>query len=116
HFYRIIERSKISKLFYVQDFYPNHVRQMEGWYNSLDPETRHGDFTWWNEKGQKHRAARFVNGQLVKIMEWDEASKITLQQELVETVRNGVKDSIVLKAIDKPPVFDRGKSTLSNWV
>lgn len=117
HFYRIIHRDGSKKPIRVQDYYPNGVKQMDGWYSSLDPEIRDGEFTWWHEDGKKHRWMIFDAGEAIKIMEWDSNGKITRQQEKVKTVNheNG-ECSYEMKALEKAPVFNRGKSTFSDYV
>ncbi|TJZ62965.1 energy transducer TonB [Sphingobacterium olei] len=117
HFYRVISRNDNTKPIRVQDFYPNGVKQMDGWYSSLEPEVRDGDFTWWHEDGIKHRKMTFDKGEPTKITEWDKEGKITRQQEAVKTVShiNGerVRDR---KALEKAPVFNRGKSSFPDYV
>lgn len=116
HFYRVVHHEDTTESIRVQDFYPNGIQQMEGWYSSLDPEVRNGDFTWWHEDGKKHRQTTFDNGTPIEITEWDNDGKITRQQVAVKTVSylNGepVYDR---RALEKPPIFNRGKSSFSEY-
>ncbi|WP_181151246.1 energy transducer TonB [Sphingobacterium gobiense] len=117
HFYRVIHRDDKKKPIRVEDYYPNGVKQMDGWYRSLEPEIRDGEFTWWHEDGKKHRWMIFDEGEAIKITEWDSNGKITRQQEKVKTVNyeNGER-SYEMKALEKAPIFNRGKSTFSDYV
>ena len=117
HFYRVIHRDGSKKQIRVQDYYPNGVKQMDGWYSSLEPETRDGEFTWWHEDGKKHRWMIFDDGEAIKITEWDSNGKITRQQEKVKTVNHENGERIYeMKALEKAPVFNRGKSTFSDYI
>jgi len=117
HFYRVIYREVKKKPIRVQDYYPNGIMQMDGWYSTLEPETRDGEFTWWDEKGKKNRWMVFEENEPTKITEWDSDGKITRQQEKVKTVsyENG-KRVYESRALEKAPVFNRGKSTFSEYV
>ena len=117
HFYRVIHREEKKKPIRVEDYYPNGVKQMDGWYSSLEPDIRDGEFTWWHEDGKKHRRMIFDEGEAIKIMEWDSNGKITRQQEKVKTVNHeDGEHSYEMKALEKAPVFNRGKSTFSDYV
>src|SRR5690606_8539785 len=115
HFYRVIHRE--DKKIRVEDYYPNGVKQMDGWYSSLEPDIRDGEFTWWHEVGKKHRWMISDNDERTKITEWDSNGKITREQEKVKTVnhQNGER-SYEMKALERAPVFNRGKSTFSDYV
>lgn len=117
HFYRVIHREGLKDPIRVQDYYPNGVKQMDGWYSSLEPEIRDGEFTWWHEDGKKHRWMIFDKGEAIKITEWDSKGKITRQQEMVKAVnhQNGER-GYDMRALEKAPVFNRGKSTFPDYV
>ena len=117
HFYRVIHREDKKKPIRVEDYYPNGVKQMDGWYSSLEPDIRDGEFTWWHEDGKKHRWMIFDKGEPIKITEWDSNGNITRQQETVKTVnhQNGER-GYEMRALEKAPVFNRGKSTFSDYV
>src|SRR5690606_12074240 len=81
------------------------------------PEIRDGEFTWWHEDGKKHRWMMFAKGEPIKITEWDSNGKITRQQERVNTVRHENGEKIrKKKALEKAPVFDRGRSSFADYV
>lgn len=116
HFYRVIYREDSTESIRVQDFYPNHVKQMEGWCSSLDPEVRNGDFTWWHEDGKKHREMTFENGNPIKITEWDNDGKIVRQQVAIKTVSYLEGEPVYdRKALEKAPAFNRGKSSFADY-
>lgn len=48
HFYRVINREGPNEPIHVQDYYQNGGKQMDGWYSSLEPQIRDGEFTWWH--------------------------------------------------------------------
>lgn len=116
HFYRVIYRSGDEGPIHVQDYYPDGTMQMDGWYSTLDPETRDGEFTWWHEDGKKHRWMTFDKGELTKITEWDSKGNIIRQQETVTTVnyQDGER-TYDKRTLEKAPVFNRGKSSFSDY-
>jgi len=117
HFYRVVYREDNTGPIRVQDYYPNGMMQMDGWYSSLDPEVRDGEFTWWHEDGKKHRWMMFDKGEPTKITEWDSNGKITRQQEKVNTISHENGEKIrKKKALEKAPVFDRGRSSFRDYV
>src|SRR5690606_12987409 len=73
--------------------------------------------TWWHEDGKKHRWMIFDKGEPIKITEWDSNGNITRQQETVKTVNHQNGDrGYEMRALEKAPVFNRGKSTFSDYV
>ena len=117
YYYRVIDRDDLKELYYVKDFYPNGKVQMEGYYTSLNPDIRNGQFKWWFENGNKQREAVFKNDVTVKMAEWDADGRLKNQSELVRTVtyKNG-EPVYELKSIEVAPVFPGGMPALSSFI
>lgn len=117
YYYRVIEKDETKDLYFVRDFYPSGQIQMEGYYKSLNPDIRDGDFKWWFENGQKQREAVFKDNSMVKVTEWDAYGKLINQNELVKTVTYKDGEAVYeLKSIEVAPVFPGGIQALSSFI
>jgi protein TonB len=117
YYYRVIERDNSKEFYFVKDFYPSGKTQMEGYYISLNPEIRNGEFKWWFENGNKQREGLFKNNSLIKMIEWDADGKVKNQSELVQTVTYKDGEPVYeLKSIEVAPVFPGGIPALSNFI
>jgi periplasmic protein TonB len=116
-YYRVVKWEKVKEAYYVRDFYPSGVTQMEGYYTSMDPEIRHGDFKWWFEDGRRQREAVFKNDSIIKVAEWDAAGNLKDQKELVQTVSYKDGEPIYeIKSIEVAPVYPGGNSALFKFL
>ena len=112
-YYRVVKWEKSKKAYFVRDFYPNGVTQMEGYYSSMDPEVRNGDFKWWFDDGSRQREAAFKNDTITKTVEWDAKGNLKNQKELVQTVSYKDGEPVYeVKAIDVAPVYPGGNAAL----
>lgn len=70
-YYRIIELCDDSNYPYlVKDFYITGEIQMIGYYSSLDPETKEGEFFYYHENGNRSQVSNYVNGKMHGFASW----------------------------------------------
>ncbi len=65
-YYRITQKSKDSlndKIYYVTDYYISDTVQMNGTFKSLNPEIKHGTFTWYYPSGMKKYECKYVDNK-----------------------------------------------------
>ncbi len=118
HYYRVIQQDTITgSKYFVQDFYPTGQFQMKGYYISLNPEKKDGDFIWWFQDGQVQRQAIYKNDTIVKMTDWNENGEIVRQQEYLKTVTFQDGEPIYsLKSIDVAPEYPGGKAALFAFI
>lgn len=116
-YYRVIQKDDSKNLYLVRDFYSNGATQMEGYFTSLNPDIRNGEFKWWFENGSKQREAIYKDNIMVKTTEWEAYGKVKNQNELVKTVSYKDGEPVYeLKSIEIAPVFPGGISALNNFI
>ena len=84
-FYRAL--TKVDSLWKIEDFYIDNRLQMTGFLNEPIHTARHGEFKWYNEKGNLIQTGKYTNGkkdgELVFYFDNGEV-------EIVENYQNGI--------------------------
>ena len=113
---RVIEKLDINK-YKVKDFYETGSMQMEGFYSSLDPDVKNGEFKYWYRNGKKQMDVTYENCKEVQVCQYDEKGGITNEWELVPVVKieNG-KPVKEFRVLQRAPRFPGGKVALNEFV
>lgn len=70
-FFRLIEiTSNTLHPYLVRDYYISGKLQMTGYYSSLDPEMKEGEFVYYHENGTISKMSRYENGKIDGCVSW----------------------------------------------
>ena len=116
HYSRVIEKLDINK-YKVKDYYETGSMQMEGFYSSVDPDVKNGEFKYWYRNGKKQMDVTYENSKEVQVCQYDEKGGITNEWELVPVVKieNG-KPVKEFRVLQRAPRFPGGKVALNEFV
>ncbi|SMC46991.1 energy transducer TonB [Pedobacter africanus] len=116
HYSRVIEKLDINN-YRVKDYYETGSLQMEGFYSSLDPDIKNGEFKYWYRNGKKQMDVTYEDSKETQVCQYDEKGEITNEWELVPVfkIENG-KPVKEFKVIQRAPRFPGGKSALNEFI
>ncbi|WP_205503535.1 energy transducer TonB [Rufibacter psychrotolerans] len=110
----------VDSLFEVMDYYPNGKAQMTGYFTSLKPENRNGEFSYYSESGVLTSKNIWVNNMVAETFTFDETGKQTLhiiKKEYLATLSTQEKlEKYGIKEITKQPEFPGGNNRLSEFL
>ncbi|MFC6996273.1 energy transducer TonB [Rufibacter roseus] len=110
----------VDKAFEVTDYYPNGKVQMLGYFASMKPENRHGEFKYYSEAGTLTSKNIWVNNMVAETFTYDESGKQTLhviKKEYLATLSAQEKlEKHGIKEIEKHPEFPGGNSSFSAFL
>jgi len=70
-YYRIVELTTGSNHpFLIRDFYVNDTLQMIGFFSSLEPETKQGEFKYFHENGRLSQVSTYIDGKMNGFIAW----------------------------------------------
>ena len=116
HFFRVIEKMDINS-YKVRDYFETKVLQMEGVYSSLEPEVKHGKFTYWFRNGNKELDATFEDGKAIQVCKYNETGEIIDEWERITTFE--VKDGLpvkIYKILQRSPRFPGGEEAMNAFI
>ena len=116
HYSRLITKIDTGKYF-VRDIYENKKIQMEGYYSSLNPEIKNGDFHYWFRSGKKQMEMTFENNLQVKFCQYNEDGQIQKEWEVIPTT--SIEDGKIVKTrrlIERAPRFPGGVEALKAFL
>ncbi len=100
-YYRTIQK---DSLFIIKDFYMDGQLQMEGTYKDMDPEIKHGVFTYYNQ-----------NGKISK-REYYKVGNTSGYTEYYDLEGKFLKDLINVDELDTKPEFKGGIAEFNNYI
>ena len=116
HYSRIVE--KLSKDRYkVKDNYETGARQMEGFFSSIDPDIKNGEFNYWYRSGKKQMDATYEDNKEIQVCQYNEQGEITNEWERIPIVKmeNG-KLVTEFRILQRSPKFPGGKDALNEFI
>ncbi|MCW3788249.1 energy transducer TonB [Plebeiibacterium sediminum] len=100
-YYRIIKK---DLLYAVTDYYLNGQIQMKGFYKTLDPEVKHGEFVFYNQNGDVSNIVNYKNGVV--------RNEVNCYNEKGELIKGDIFDD----ELDVMPEFEGGWKGFDEYV
>jgi len=117
HFYRTMSFDSVAKQYEIKDHFANKQVQMHGYFSSLKPEIRDGEFTYYSENGTITNKLVWIKGLVAETFTYDSFGKQTshiIKKEYLETLTAEEKFAKYgIKEIDESPVYPDGNEALS---
>ena len=117
HFYRVIVQDTVQKRYEITDHHSNGQVQMHGYFSSLDPEIRDGEFNYYTEQGIKANKLIWVNNLVAETYAYDAAGKEMshiIKREYLSTLTDEEKfKKYGTIDIDSLPVFPGGNENVN---
>jgi protein TonB len=116
HYSRVIETVSANK-YLVKDYYETGSKQMEGFYSSINPEIKNGEFKYWYRSGKKQMDAAYENNEEIQICQYNEQGEITNEWERISIVKieNG-KPVTEFRILQRSPKFPGGKDAMNEFI
>lgn len=98
-------RSIEKDIFKVVDYYPNWKLQMKGYYKTLTPEVREGQFQYFKEEGWLESEGKYVDNKKTGLWKsYKDSNVLWTEQEFVEGMQQGFfksyYDGKILRRLD----------------
>ena len=122
HYYpRTIKPVKeANNIFEVTDHYSDGKVQMQGYFSSIKPEIRNGEFKYYSEKGILTIRNIWVNNIVAETFNYDSTGKQTqhiVTREYLATLSPKEKfEKYGIKAIETQPIFPGGEKAFSDFL
>jgi len=117
HFYRTIKPDTARRYYEVTDHYSNGQIQMHGYFTSLEPEERGGEFTYYNEQGIMTKKLIWIKKIVAEVFDYDAQGKQTghtIKKEYLDTLTPEEKlAKYGIKHIDQGPQYPDGSERLA---
>lgn len=108
-YYRLTEFE--NNLYLVKDYYKNGNIQMKGFYKSVEPEIKHGKFTWYYPNGRISQKSFFQDDSLKRTNAWNANSLSTKYPFLADVY---IKGTYTKPNIE--PQFPGGETELKKFI
>lgn len=116
HYSRVIEKLDTDK-YKVKDYYETGSLQMEGFYTSVDPDIKNGEFKYWYRNGKKQMDVTYEDNKEIQVCQYDVKGEITNEWEYIPVVKivdgKPVKE---YKVLQRAPRFPGGKVALNQFI
>lgn len=116
HYSRVIEKLGTDK-YKVKDYYETGSQQMEGFFSSVEPDIKDGEFKYWYRSGKKQMDVTYEANKEVQVCQYNEQGEITNEWERIPVVKieNG-KPTTEFKILQRSPKFPGGKEALNEFI
>lgn len=116
HYSRVIEKLNTGN-YKVKDYYETGSRQMEGFFSSIDPDIKNGEFEYWYRSGKKQMEVTYEVNEEIQVCQYNEQGEITNEWERIPVIKikNG-KPITEFRVLQRSPKFPGGKEALNEFV
>lgn len=116
HYSRVIEKLRTDK-YKVKDYYETGSLQMEGFFSSVDPDIKNGEFKYWYRNGKKQMDLTYEDNKEIQVCQYNEQGEITNEWERISIVKieNG-KPVTEFRVLQRSPKFPGGKEALNEFI
>jgi len=116
HYYRVIEKLNTNN-YKVKDYYETGYQQMEGFFSSLEPDMKNGEFKYWYRSGKKQMDATYEDNKEIQVCQYNEQGEIINEWERIPIVKieNG-KIVTEFRILQRSPKFPGGKEALNEFI
>ncbi|NRF39293.1 energy transducer TonB [Pedobacter foliorum] len=116
HFFRVIEKLDTDK-YKVKDYFETGSQQMEGFFSSLDPDIKNGDFKYWFKSGKKQMEITYEANQAIQVCEYNEEGEITKEWERIPVIKVVNGETVTeFRLLQRSPKFPGGTEALNEFI
>lgn len=116
HYFRVVKKLGAEK-YKVEDYYETGAQQMEGFFSSVDPDVKNGEFKYWYRSGKTQMDATYEAGEAIQIRQYSEQGEITNEWERIPVtkIENG-KRVTEFRILQRSPKFPGGKEAMNAFI